>query len=96
MNVLPLLTFGNMMLAWDIYNYYVVVNTVYNGVYYSGKAIKISYSLFEKLYSYNKVKKKNMYDLLEIENDCVLIKDKNIPVITINTEKGWNIIDINK
>ena len=37
-----------------------------------------------------------MYDLLEIENDCVLIKDKNIPVITINTEKGWNIIDINK
>jgi hypothetical protein len=94
MNVLPLLTVGNIMLAWDIYNYYVVFNTMYNGVYYSGKAIKISYSLFQKLYPYNK--NKNMYQMLEVENECVLIKDKNIPVISVNNEKDWNIIDINK
>ena len=95
MNILPLLTYGNVMLAWDIYNYYVIVNTTYNGVYYSGKFIKVSYSLFKNLIP-NSSKKKKIYEEINVRDDYILIKEKDTKFISVDNEKDWNIIVINK
>ena len=95
MNILPLLTYGNAVLAWDIYNYYLIVNTTYNGVYYSGRFIKISYSLFKKLIP-NSSKKKEIYEEVNMSDGYILIKEVNKPFISIDKEQGWDIININK
>lgn len=96
MYFLPLLTYGNIVLVWDVYNYYIVFNSVYNGVYYSGKAIQISYSLFQKILSFGKKNKKN-YQVIKLENDWLCIKNNNEDLLfSIKHDDDWEIININK
>ena len=72
-----LLTIRNIIILWNIYNYYVYADAVYKGVYYTGKVIKFSkntveYLLIDKI---EKNKKEDEKDKKEIsqEDDWVLL-----------------------
>jgi hypothetical protein len=70
-----ILTINNIFIVWDFYHYYLYATSVYNGIYYTSKCIKIT-SKFG-LYLLTKTGKNDKYlNKINLTNEWEILDDK--------------------
>ena len=72
-----ILTINNIFIVWDVYHYYLYATSIYNGVYYTSKCIKITGKLGN--YLLNKILKndKNLYlNKINLINEWEIMDEK--------------------
>ena len=69
-----LITIQNAIILWNLYHYYVYADSIYKGVYYTGKVLKTSKDIVEYVFiDKTKTKEINEIELNQENEEWVII-----------------------
>jgi hypothetical protein len=68
-----LITIQNAIILWNLYHYYVYADSIYKGVYYTGKVLKTSKDIIEYVFI-DKVQHNEIEIEIEENKDWLIIE----------------------